>query len=99
MNQFLLLILFFSVLATSEKPSFKKLTDGVVVFPEKAKGNVKQVRLQVVAKDIIRVTASATDSFSSENSLMVLPQPDFTAFTLTSDNDRAILTTSDLRAE
>jgi alpha-D-xyloside xylohydrolase len=99
MKHILLLSICFAFFAPSEKPSYRKLNDGVVVFPEQATGNVKQVRLQVISKNIIRVTASALDSFHNGNSLMVLPQPDFTAFTLTEEKDKAILTTSDVRAE
>lgn len=55
------------------KPSFEKLSDGVVVRLQAKEGQAKQVKLRVVNDDIIQVIASPLDSFSSRKSLMVVP--------------------------
>jgi alpha-D-xyloside xylohydrolase len=80
-------------------PGFKKLDDGVVVFPLENAGNVKQVRIQILADDIIKVTATALDSFNPAPSLMALPQTPFKAFTLRNKKEKAILTTASIIVE
>jgi alpha-D-xyloside xylohydrolase len=81
------------------KSSFKKINDGVIVYPTQSQGNAKQVRLQVIDENIVRVTASALDSFSTEKSLTVIPVSGKTNFNLTEQEDRAVLTTKTLSAE
>jgi alpha-D-xyloside xylohydrolase len=52
------------------KKDYERLSDGIVVHPEQ--NQAKLVRLQVLSDNVIHVTASAADTFSSAKSLMVL---------------------------
>lgn len=52
----------------------KKTDHGVVVGIDNPEITAKFVRLEVVSDDIIRVTATANDSFSIEKSLMIVPE-------------------------
>lgn len=102
MKQILLTLIFSALLfgcASDKNKAYKKLDDGLVVFPSNAQGNVKQVKLQVVADNIIKVIATAADAFSTDTSLMVLPQPKFNDFKVTDENGKAIITTKNLKAE
>jgi len=59
--------------ACGKKQTYDKLADGVVVHLDSAGSGARQVRLQVVSKNIIHVTATPADTFSSAKSLVVLP--------------------------
>jgi alpha-D-xyloside xylohydrolase len=73
--------------------------DGIVVSINKPGENTKLVRLKVISEDIIRVSATAADSFSTEESLMVLPtaQKDV-PWSLIETDTTVVLSTSSLRA-
>jgi alpha-D-xyloside xylohydrolase len=58
--------------ACSSDRKFRKLSDGVVVTLNNETG-VKNVRLQVINDDIIHVMASPVDSFSTNESLILVP--------------------------
>ena len=74
---------------TISAQSIKKLTDGVVIYPSNQSGNTKAVRLQVVSDKIIRVTASAADTFSTAKSLIILYHNSEPSFTI-SESDSAV---------
>ena len=77
----------------------EKTENGVVVGIHDPGVDAKLVRLEVITDDIIRVTASTTDSFSTEKSLMVLPDIKRKGTWSLHENDTAIfLTTSKLKA-
>ncbi len=59
--------------ACGKKQTYDKLADGVIIHLDSAGGGARQVRLQVVSKNIIHVTATPADTFSSAKSLVVLP--------------------------
>ncbi len=66
-------IIFLStLLSCSHKPSYNKTDDGVIVH---LKGEqAKQIKLEVISESIIHIQATPTDSFSTEKSLVVLPE-------------------------
>lgn len=51
---------------------YKRTSDGLIVKVQSENGN-QSVKLQVITDDIIHVIASPSDTFSSRQSLMVLP--------------------------
>ena len=54
---------------------FIKVDDGIIVYPnQNLSGNVHAVKLQIYNDRIIRVVASAADSFQNK-SLIILNQP------------------------
>jgi alpha-D-xyloside xylohydrolase len=90
--------LLFVAAACSQKQS-EKTESGVVVYPTNNK-SVRQVRLEVISKDIIRVTATPLDTFSSATSLMVVPQDTlFKNWDAREMSDRVIVSTENLEAE
>lgn len=79
--------------------NFIKVDDGIIVYPnQNVSGNVHAVKLQVYSDKIIRVTASATDSFQNK-SLIILNQPSQKInFTVNDLNDSIQLKTNALIA-
>jgi alpha-D-xyloside xylohydrolase len=58
----------------AQKASYEKLEDGIVIrFADQKPGQVRLLRLQAVSDDIVRVTASPSDTFSTGKSLVILP--------------------------
>jgi alpha-D-xyloside xylohydrolase len=75
-----------------------RLDNGVVV-PVTGPGSTKFVRLEVVSDDIIRVTATPSDTFSTERSLMVLPgMIKHSEWTLAENDSAVVMSTSALQA-
>jgi alpha-D-xyloside xylohydrolase len=75
-----------------------RLDNGVVV-PVTGPGSTKFVRLEVVSDDIIRVTATPSDTFSTERSLMVLPGLlKHSEWTLAENDSAVVISTSALQA-
>jgi alpha-D-xyloside xylohydrolase len=95
----LLITSFLLALACTDKPGYEKLVDGIVVYPSGASGNVKQIRLRAISENIIQVNAAASDSFSSTKSLMVVPQPEYTSFTVSEEKGKVTMATPRLRVE
>lgn len=58
----------------------------------------KTVRLQVIGSKIIRVEATAAETFPEKNSLIILPQPTFTDFTVNETADVVTVRTSCITA-
>ncbi len=77
----------------------QKLENGVIIGLHNSEQDSKFVRLTVINNDIIRVTASAKDSFSIEKSLMVLQKEGTAASWSLQENDTAVVvSTSSLKA-
>ncbi len=58
----------------------------------------KTVRLQVIGSKIIRVEATAAETFPEKNSLIILPQPAYTDFTVNETADVVTVRTSCITA-
>ena len=70
--RFLPLLLLLTLHSFAQK-KFLKTDDGIIVYPDaELSGNTKAVKLQVVADNIIRVTASPLDKFSDKKSLITV---------------------------
>ncbi|HEV8511671.1 MAG TPA: TIM-barrel domain-containing protein [Cyclobacteriaceae bacterium] len=79
------------------RPAYEKLSDGVLV---RLKGEgTRQVKLQVVADNIIRVVASPSDTFSRDKSLAVLNDLKIASnWKAEKSGDNVTLSTKSLRA-
>jgi alpha-D-xyloside xylohydrolase len=92
-----LMIAFLSATLTGcgEKKPYEKELTGIVVSLDK-----KKIRLQVISKDIIRVTVTPRDSFSTEKSLMAIdPKQAFTDWRVEEKPDQINLHTAGLIAQ
>lgn len=56
-----------------KSPEFVRTTDGVIVSVAESTGGVQKVKIAVIADNIVRVSATPSDSFSTVASLAVLP--------------------------
>jgi alpha-D-xyloside xylohydrolase len=98
----LLFVLFFLVVFTfscQDDKAVRRLEDGIIVKLDTARAGAAQVRLQVVTDNIIHVTASPCDTFSSAKSLMVVPGLKSTGkWKLIESPEQVSLVTNSLRA-
>ena len=72
----------------------KKNADGVEIFIRPAG---QKIRLQVINEKIIRVSATPEKKFSTEKSLMMVPQDKKVDFTVEEKNNLAVLYTDSLQ--
>ncbi len=84
--------------SVSSAQQVNSLADGVIVYPVAKSSQAKVVRLQVINDKIIRVTATPADTFSTAESLVVLPQNIKPGFSIASTDSSAIISTSSLIA-
>lgn len=71
---------------------------GQQVYVKISQGDAKLVRLEVVGKKLIRVSATAEDSFSDPKSLIVIPQHEKTDYTMSVNGDTVSVATSAVKA-
>lgn len=99
-SRLLVLVGLVALTLSCAKPSFEKLSDGVVVRLQAKEGQAKQVKIRVVSDDIIQVIASPVDSFSSRKSLMVVPDLKVSATWNVEESEEAVtITTAQLKAK
>ncbi|HEX7410706.1 MAG TPA: TIM-barrel domain-containing protein, partial [Bacteroidales bacterium] len=89
-----------AIMASCRTTPYQKISDGLIVHVKKEGTKTEQsIRLQVIASDIIHVTANPGDKFADEKSLIVLdtitPRADFT---VNEKGDTVILKTTSVRA-
>src|ERR1044072_9633086 len=95
-GSFLIFILFAQTLFAQ---NIMATSDGIIVHPNAAiSGNVRAVKLQVINDNIIRVTASPTNTFPQNKSLIIINQPLQTKFTTQDFNDSVQLKTHSITA-
>ena len=75
--------------------SFSQTKEGVIIYPNPAlSGNTKAVRLQVIADNIIRVTAAATaDKMPETKSLITVYTTTSKNYTVTKSSDNVVVKT------
>lgn len=92
-----LLLPFVCISANSQNPAAKytKLSDGIIVYPDQRySGNAQAVKLEVVDKNIVRVTASPIKQFSKAESLItVYDKVKTQVWTSTVKGDNVLLST------
>jgi alpha-D-xyloside xylohydrolase len=72
---------------------------GLTVYPENpAESSVKSVRLVPYGEEIIKVSATAANEFSREESLIALPLEDQVDFEVTEKGDQVLLSTASISA-
>lgn len=81
-------------------PKYEKLENGVVVSLENtSKTDAALVKLEVVSDEIIRVCSTPESSFSSRESLVVLPQENKTEYTVEENKEYITVSTSSIKAK
>lgn len=93
------LVLFF---LTGCSPSiFKRVKDGVVVsIKENASTPAHKIKLQVVNDQIVRVAATADSDFSTEKSLVIVPDLSFSdKFNVNEDDSFVVLSTDSIQVK
>ncbi|MEN9445186.1 MAG: hypothetical protein RIS47_2077, partial [Bacteroidota bacterium] len=94
MKRCFILLFALAILAGCGEQLYQKTGNGVVVqLKSSAKTGAKQVRLEVINDNIIRVSATASDSFSDRESLSVLAQTGVPQWTVDTQNDTLVLKT------
>src|SRR5260221_477169 len=96
-SSFISSLLLYLILGACTRPTYEKLKEGIVVH---LKGDqAKQVKLLVISDKIIHVMASPTDTFSTEESLVVLPSSkSIVESRTTEDKNKVTLSTKSLSA-
>jgi alpha-D-xyloside xylohydrolase len=93
------LIFLMSCLKNDSTGKVQQTENGIIVGIDNSRVDARYVRLEVIANDIIRVTATATDSFSSEKSLIIIPELSKKGSWTYAENDTSVsLTTPVLEA-
>jgi alpha-D-xyloside xylohydrolase len=81
----------------ADAATWRATADGLVV--ELEQGDYRRLRLQVLADNVIRVTATPAKDFSNlPDSLMVVAEPVTSGFTTAQEGDRALLRTPKVTA-
>jgi alpha-D-xyloside xylohydrolase len=85
------------LVSCASKSNYEKMDNGIVVHLKAKEGG--KLRLEVITDDIIRVTASPVDSFSTRQSLMVVPRKsEPSSWRLEESEEQVSLITASLRA-
>lgn len=82
----------------SKNEPYEKLENGIVILLPENEAGTKRVRLEVITDDIIRVSATATDTFSTAESLMRVPVDASPEWSVEESDDRITITTRSLKA-
>jgi alpha-D-xyloside xylohydrolase len=95
----IILLLTLAAASCSRTATFDKTVDGVHVHLKQAMpSSPKELRIQVVSENIIRVVSSPVDSIPSNKSLVVLPNSSTPAFEVKEIDDTLTISTSSIQA-
>lgn len=99
MKNTILILVSVLLLASCSTDRYEKTQNGVIVkVKQNNKDEVQLVRLQVVNDKIIHVTATPEDRFSTNKSLITVPQKQDTKFTVSETEKDVKITTSEITA-
>jgi alpha-D-xyloside xylohydrolase len=100
MKRLFILSATFLLLSSSSDRIWEKISNGVLVKLKDQPGRQSQlIRLEVINEQIIHVIATASESFSQQKSLIAIERPNSVpAFSVSADNEKAILSTSKIKA-
>lgn len=88
-----------AMLTSCSQPDYKKLDNGVIVsLTQQNKNEASLVKLEVVSDEIIRVSSTPEKTFSTKESLIVLPQSGTPKYTVEDDAEYVTLKTSNIKA-
>ncbi len=98
MKQIFIAALALSLFWACNTPAWKKNSDGIVVtIKQQGQTPTHKVKLQVVNNSIIRLVATAEKNFSSEKSLVIIPDLSFSdKFEVAEDGNFVLLSTDSL---
>ncbi len=97
-RSFFMLLLAASAMMLASCSAVKTGNHGVTIRVKNCEHGVKNVRLQVVTPNIIRVSATAEKAFADPESLILVPQNETPAFEVSEHGDTLCLTTEALHA-
>ncbi len=87
------------VFAACSGGGFRKTENGIIVeVGQKRPSDVRKVRVEVMGEKLIHVSATPEKDFSTEQSLVVVPQKDKTSFTVEEQGDEVAVKTSAISA-
>src|SRR5688572_3035482 len=92
---FLALALISTLMCCKEQPMFKRLDDGVIVYPKEVNG---AVRIRVISEDIIQVRATSKDTLPKDESLMVIAEAQQTGWDVLETTDDIKVITPNVKA-
>jgi len=100
MNKFIL-SLFILILAVScSQKNWEQSADGIIIYPQKNISNsAKAIRITPVGNEIIKVSASATNTFDNTESLIVLPDTSSVLYSVDDQGNKLIISTSETKVE
>ncbi len=89
----LFLFMLIGILAVScSQKNWEQTQDAVIVYPQQTGDQeVKAIKITPVHDEIIRVSASASKTFSTSESLITVPQEETVSFQVEEDGDNLII--------
>ncbi|QGY45077.1 DUF5110 domain-containing protein [Maribellus comscasis] len=100
MKNILTVILITFISISCSKRNWEAGSNGIILYPSGAKTNAaKAILVSPVDEEIIKVSASATKTFSTEKSLIVLPDTKPVEFEVKEEKDKLIVSTSKTKIE
>ncbi|MCW0484566.1 TIM-barrel domain-containing protein [Gaoshiqia sediminis] len=100
MNRVISFVLISLIALSCTQKNWSVSQDGVTVFPTRtAENGARSVRIVPLGEEIIQVSASADTSFSTEQSLVVLPGLQPVAFEVTEEGDLLVIATAETRVK
>ncbi|WP_321332265.1 TIM-barrel domain-containing protein [uncultured Bacteroides sp.] len=85
--------------ASCARAGYEKTQNGVIVrLSQKQPTDVRMVRLEVISDKVIHVSATPVDSFSTEKSLIIVPQEVDNKFSVEEKQGAVMISTAALRA-
>ena len=100
MNRFILAVLISLTAFSCTKSKWEQTDDAVIVYPQQAgTQQVKAIKITPVHDEIIKVSASATKTFSEKESLIALPQNETVPFVVEEMDDQLIISTAKTKVE
>nr|WP_321485391.1 TIM-barrel domain-containing protein [uncultured Draconibacterium sp.] len=92
----LFLFLLIGILAVScSQKNWKKTQNAVIVYPQQtSKQQAQAIKITPVHDEIIKVSASATKTFATKESLIAIPQTETVPFVVEENDDHLIISTA-----
>lgn len=75
MNKLITFLFLMAFMSTLQGQTYQKVSDGIIFTAPASENHVKKVKLKVWTDNIVQVISSATDGFSTKESLVVTEKP------------------------
>ncbi len=100
MNKLVLSLLVVMLAFSCSQKNWEQSAEGVIIYPQKNLSNsAKAIRITPVGNEIIKVSASATNTFDNTESLIVLPETSAVPFDVDDQGEKLVISTSDTKVE